>query len=376
MADTITSGKESIDNFLLDPKNPRLGRHNIASGMLQPAILDVMMDWSLEEIAVSLLESGFWPQEALIVVKEVVPGKRTPGLVVVEGNRRLAALKMIARAKAGESVPSKWKELVRGYPAAAFERLTQIEYILKPTRKDVLAYLGFRHVTGIKEWNPAEKAEFIAKLIEEEGLTYEQVRKRIGSKTPAVRQNYISYRVLLQMENQAEDVDVGKVEERFSVLYLSLRTKGVQTYLDIDIEADPESAEKPVPKSKLDQLTNFAKWLFGTGDQDPLIADSRQVDNFGRILESPSAVDYLERNDSPSFAVARRLAGVAESEVADHVERAADELGEALKAAHQHKSSKRLQNAVRRVGLDALQLLEIFPTVKKEVFKQAEEDED
>src|SRR5262249_28303085 len=162
-------------------------------------------------------------------------------------------------------------------------------YILKSSREEVRSYLGLRHVTGIKEWNPAEKAEFIAHLIENEGLTYEQVGKRIGSKLPVVRQHYVSYRLLLQMEG-TEGVDVEQVEERFSVLCLSLRTRGVQKYLHIDIEADPETARKPVSDDHLEQLANFARWLFGTEKQDPIVADSRQVDDFGKILASPPAV--------------------------------------------------------------------------------------
>ena len=97
--------------------------------------------------------------------------------------------------------------------------------------------------------------------------------------------------------------------------------------------------------------------------------DSRQVDDFGRILESEAAVMYMERTESPSFSVARRMAGVAESEVAEHVERAADEAEEALKAAHQHKGSKRLQYAVKRLGGDALQLLDVFPAIKRELIR-------
>jgi hypothetical protein len=366
-----------LAELFLDPKNPRLGRHNIEKGLSQDAILALIKSWALEELAVSFLESGFWPQEALSVVKEDVPGKKGRVFVVVEGNRRLAALKMLTKARAKEEgVTERWLDIVAGYKPEAFARLEQIPYIMQPSRKAVRAYLGYRHVTGIKEWNPAEKAEYIAQLIEEEKLTYDQVRKRIGSKLPTVRQNYISYRLLLQMEGNAEEIDVRKVEERFSVLYLSLRTKGVQTYLDIDIAADTKAAKTPVPAAKLQQLVNFAKWLFGTEDQDPIIADSRQVDEFGRILENPSAVDYLERNDRPSFSVARRMAGVAESEVSSHVERAADEIEEALKAAHQHKTSRRLQEAVRRVGVDALQLFAIFPAIKKEIVKQIQlEDE-
>jgi hypothetical protein len=330
----------------------------------QEEVLDLMKDWSLEELAVSFLESGYWPQEALICVREQIKKKQV--LVVVEGNRRLAALKMIDRSRKGETSP-KWREMLGGYPAEAFTRLESIPYILCPSRESVRAFLGFRHVTGIKEWNPAEKAQFIAYLIENDGLTYEQVRKRIGSKLPVVRQNYVSYRLLLQMEEEAEGIAVEKVEERFSVLYLSLRTLGVQQYLHLEIEADPETARRPVPQDRLKQLTNFARWMFGTNKQEPLIADSRQVDAFGKVLESETAIAYLERNEMPSFAAARRMAGVAESEVAEHVELAADEAEEALKAAHQHKTSPRLQQAVRRLGSDVLQLLALFPTVKQDL---------
>jgi hypothetical protein len=367
---------EAPENLFLDPKNPRLGRHNIEKGLTQDEILDVMKDWTLEELAVSFLESGFWPQEALIVVRDAVPGKKGQVLVVVEGNRRLAALKMIAKARAKEKgISDRWAEIIRGYKAADFARLERVPYILKRSREEIRAYIGYRHVTGIKEWNPAEKAEYIAHLIEHEKLNYEQVRRRIGSKMPVVRQNYISYRLLLQMESKSDKIDVGRVEDRFSVLYLSLRTRGVQTYLDIDIEADPRTAKTPVPPGKLKELENFAKWLFGAKDQDPIISDSRQVDDFGRILENSSAVEYLERSERPSFSVARRMAGVAESEVSSHVERAADEIEEALKAAHQYKSSKQLQAAVRRVGADAFQLLALFPGIRKELLKELENEE-
>jgi hypothetical protein len=359
-----------LDELFLDASNPRLGRHNVEKGLTQDQVLALMRDWSLEELAVSLLESGYWPQEALITVRETV-GKKKNALVVVEGNRRLAALKMIFRTRDGEETSAKWNALIDGYPKKAFERLMEAPYIPKASRTEVRDFLGFRHVTGIKEWNPAEKAQFIAHLVEEGELTYDQVRKRIGSKTPTVRQNYISYRLLLQMEQESEQVDVEKVEQRFSVLYLSLRTVGVRQYLDIDIDADPKAARRPVPKERLEQLANFARWLFGDDQHEPVVSDSRQVDDFGRILESDAAVEYLERTESPSFAVARRMSGVAESEVAEHVERAADEVEEALKAAHQHRTSRRLQRAVKRLAQDTGQLVDVFPAVREQLEEEA-----
>ncbi|HUV66691.1 MAG TPA: hypothetical protein VMW24_22580, partial [Sedimentisphaerales bacterium] len=273
-----------LEELYLDPMNVRLGRNNTGRDVPQEQVLELMKDWTLDEIAVSFLESGgFWTHEALLVTEEELYGKKC--LVVIEGNRRLATLKYLKRALDGEKAPRKITEIAKTArpPASLF---TKIPYVQVGSREEIESFLGFRHVTGIKEWKPAEKAEFIAKLIDERGMNYEQVMRKIGSRTDTVRRNYISYRLLLQIEDNVE-IQEGKFEERFSVMYLSLRTQGVQEYLQIDIHADPKTARKPVPKSRLRELANFALWLFGDGKEKlPIFSDSRQVDNFGRILES------------------------------------------------------------------------------------------
>ncbi|MBK9715418.1 MAG: hypothetical protein IPO81_29670 [Kouleothrix sp.] len=355
----------TTDELYLDPLNPRLGRSNTNPKLSQERILDLMQDWTLDELAVSFLESGFWPQEALIVVEEMLYGKVR--LIVIEGNRRLAALKYLQRAAKDETVPRKWRDIVREIKPdpQLFER---IPYIKVDLRKDVEAFLGFRHVTGIKEWRPAEKAEYIAKLIEEGNMSYEEVMRKIGSKAPTVRQNYISYRLLLQMEQQ-ENISLENVEEKFSVLYLSLRTAGVQRYLHIDIRADPEHARHPVPEDKLKQLTNFALWLFGDKKRPPLFTDSRLVDDFGTVLESPKAVEYLERTENPNFEYAFRTAGADEEEIVRLVASASDNVELALTRAHLHTKSEKMQREVARFGADALQLLSLFPDIRNSLLK-------
>lgn len=354
-----------IDDLFLDPMNPRLGRENKGPKVTQEEVLDLMKDWTLEELAVSFLESGFWVQEALIVVDEKLYGKKS--LVVIEGNRRLAALMSLQEAIQGKPFSRKWDDIanIKAPPPGLFER---IPYIQADTRKDIEAFLGFRHVTGIKEWHPAEKAEYIAKLIEESGLSYEEVMRKIGSKTAAVRQHYISYRLLLQMQDQ-EDISIEQVEDKFSVLYLSLRTEGVRKYLDIDIKAEPATAKQPVPPNHLKELANFALWLFGDKTRPPLFTDSRSVDKFGKILESSEAVAYLERTDRPNFEIAFRTAGGDEPELVNLIERAADNVELALTRVHRHKDSEKLQLAVDRLGADALQLLRVFPQIREKLKK-------
>lgn len=357
-----------LAELYLDPENPRLGRHAIEARLPQEEILELMQRWSLSELAVSFLESGFWTQEPLVVVEESLGGRKR--LVVIEGNRRLAALKLLAQARKGEATTPAWHVIAKSGSVAQFKRLELIPYVLADSRHDVQAYLGFRHVSGIKEWAPAEKAQFIAHLIETGKLSYAQVTRRIGSKLPTVRMHYIAYRILLQMEELEEDISLKKVENRFSVLYLSLRTEGVRNYLHLNVDAEPGAARRPISKPHLPKLVSFARWLFGTDDTEPFVADSRQVDRFGLILLSAEARKYLERTENPVFETASRIAGGDEVETAAHVERAADSLEQALGTAHLHQASKRLRSAAKRVAQDIRRLLELFPDVQKELERE------
>lgn len=90
--------RAELKDLFLDPKNPRLGRHFVDSEPSQNEILEVMcQDWGLEELAISFLESGFWTQEALVVVRGPLKRRKNCN-IVVEGNRRLAALMLLQKA--------------------------------------------------------------------------------------------------------------------------------------------------------------------------------------------------------------------------------------------------------------------------------------
>jgi hypothetical protein len=358
---------QDVEALFLDPTNPRLGRESAGPKVTQSKVLELMQDWNLDELALSFVENGFWPQEALLVIEEQLYG--TKRIVVVEGNRRLAALKLLKEAISGHPNSKKWEEMAAGLTTQN-DLFTKVPILRVGSRSDVDAFLGFRHVTGIMEWRPAEKAEYIAKLIESNHLSYEEVRKKIGSKAETVRRNYISYRLLLQMEDE-EGISVKDVEDRFSVLFLSLRTVGVQTYLNIDIKADPNKVAHPVPKERLKALAFFAQWLFGNEEKniEPLVEDSRQVDDFGQILQSKEAVQYLERTKSPSFEFAYRLAGGDEIEIIQLIDGSADSIEAALSRAHLHKESANLKKAVSRLGADVVPLFNLFPETKTKVIE-------
>lgn len=358
----------SLDELLLDPKNPRLGRRNLERGLQQPEILDVIRIWEPEELAVSFIESGFWPQEALVVVQD--PEVDMSKLVVVEGNRRLAALRLLHAASGGEPRTRKWEELAGALTDT--ELFEQIPVLRADSREDVRKFLGFRHVTGIKEWAPAEKAQYIAELVDS-GMTYVEVMRAIGSKTPTVRRNYISFNMLKQIED-LEEVDVDPVEQRFSVLFLSLREHGIQQFLGVDIDAEPEAAKTPVVGDEYTaNLEYFVKWVFGTNEVPPLFSDSRFVSKFSRILESADAVEYLKTSRNPSLAAAASRAGAETDELVELLLSATDLLEQALSTVHHYAAVPEVGEAVDRLTRSFSALLRSFPEQRRSLC-DSEED--
>lgn len=345
-----------LDELALDPENPRLGRNVHQKGLVQPDILKEMSKQTLDEIAISFLESGFWPHEAILCVRGIIEGENK--LVVVEGNRRLGALMMLNNAFKGNAFSQRWKNIIdeRPHPNELFNKIPFIE--LKK-REEVDAFLGFRHVTGIKEWAPAEKAQFITYLINNRGMSYVDVMRKIGSKTEAVRRNYIAYSMLLQME-ETEDIAVDRVEDKFSVLFLSLREAGVRSFLNVNIDAEPGEAKTPIESDHLEALVEYAKWLFGDDTVEPFVTDSRQVGRFGVVLASADALNYVRSVRRPSLEKAYKLAGGEEAEIIDLIEQAAFNIEEALSSIHLYRDDERIQKVVDRLLKDADQLSKTF----------------
>ena len=343
----VTIEYAPLSQFLLDPKNPRLGRTVQDMDLSQDDIYEHMRNWSLEELATSFLESGFWAHEAVLCVREEVDAEEC--FVVVEGNRRIAALKRLQKTYSGEERSRNWLTLIQDTdePDGLFDN---VPHIVMNDRRDIEEFLGFRHVTGIKEWRPPEKAQFIAMLIDERGLSYRDVMRKIGSKTPVVERNYIAYCIFRQME-EVEEVEVEEVKDRFSVLFLSLRSRYIQTFLGVDTKfgINPRDVKPAVDDEHLACLREYSRWLFGDKETPPVVTDSRDVDKFATVLSSDDGLSYLRAVPRPSLEKAYIIAGGNQEEVYQLISNSAYNLQEALSTLHLYKTDENLLAITKRL---------------------------
>lgn len=103
---------------------------------------------ALDELALSFARNGYFWEEPLVVVPS---GKSDDKFFVVEGNRRLAALKLLTDATLRKKMG------VSDFPDVSPERakeLQSVPTVTYPSRDSIVPYLGFRHVTGVKTWEP------------------------------------------------------------------------------------------------------------------------------------------------------------------------------------------------------------------------------
>src|SRR5712691_6096925 len=118
----ILSGKpvrpELVSDLMLDPENPRLRLPQNPSE--KTILLQLYEEHRLEELMASFVANSYFDEEPLVVV----PSPKKPGkFIVVEGNRRLAALKLLTDPVAAAEIR------VRDLPpmtTAQIERLRRV----------------------------------------------------------------------------------------------------------------------------------------------------------------------------------------------------------------------------------------------------------
>ncbi len=277
----------------LDPLNPRLV---VEDGISQEGLAAKLYEEEgLDELVPSFLENGYFDEEPLVVVPK---GRR---FTVVEGNRRLATLKVLH----GDELRRRLR--VTGWPKmtpSQRTRLTRIPCVVYPSREDVLPFLGFRHITGAKKWAPFQKARFVNQLVES-GQSLSHIQETIGDTTRATRKLYQEYVVFTQLVDEL-DYPSSVLRDRFSLLEVMLGQRPIKRYLGISSSLPTGRITQVVPGSHLDTLSEVTTWVFGDGRKRPVIDESRDISRrLAPVIANDEAREYLQRTNNLEGAYER-----------------------------------------------------------------------
>ena len=267
---TDTQGQQdhvAVENLFLDEQNPRLGSHQAKT---QLEILDILArEMSIDEVALSIAENGYYSTERLLVIARDSGPPRT--YTVIEGNRRLAAVQVLVDKKKRRR--TKTSDLPLISPSRR-KQLQTLPVSIFTNRKQLWPYLGFRHVNGPREWDAFAKAQYVAMVHEKYKVSIDEISRRIGDRFSTVQRIYLGYRLV----RQAEDSDVFDRRDRFnerrfyfSHLYTAADETPFRNFLGITQKR--VNLPKPVPKKSLDRLGELLLWIYGSRSQErePLV---------------------------------------------------------------------------------------------------------
>ncbi len=272
-----------------DPENPRFYRLNDKTSV-EAVIEEMFDDEGVQELMLSIGQKGYFEGEPLLITTD-----KHEKWIVVEGNRRLAATKLLN----GEIIPPKRRsssvKLIRD--EVQHTPPTELPCIVYPTRREVLRYLGYRHITGIKQWDSLSKARYLAQLRDE---FYPNLEKQaqlkalandIGSKSDYVGKLLTALSLYQRAEHKKFfNLPIREDDVEFSLLTTALFYKPLYTWLGLDSSSDIE-----MTNLKEDNLKNAFSWMFPKDQQGrTILGESRNLTELACIVQSGDAVTVLK----------------------------------------------------------------------------------
>lgn len=285
-----------ISELEFDPLNPRLPK-KLQTKAEKEVVEWMLLDASLIDLVASIGINGFFPGEPLLVVENKQNGKFT----VIEGNRRLASCKILNNPELANVKQKTIQNIIQEINPNNIP--TEVPAFLFDERNDILEYLGYRHVTGVKSWGALPKAKYLYELYSldktDESLYDKSKRlaKKIGSRGDYVMRLLTSYQLFVEFEKN-NFYNIPKVSEEnieFSNLVDSAtRFSNISSFLNIDFNKN-----EPLEELNKDNFQELTKWLFERDEKNRTkIGENRNIRILNAVIKSPKALDAF-RNNTP-----------------------------------------------------------------------------
>jgi hypothetical protein len=285
----------SLDNLLFDPENPRLPS-DVDKRSDERIIEYMLRDASLLELMKSIAESDYSRSEPLLTVPFRSKGK----FIVVEGNRRLAALKILSNPGLATVRQKSVEEIV----AAKRYSPNSVPCITYGKRDEILDYLGYRHITGVKSWGSLEKARYVEQLFKKHKIkgtaeeNYKILARMIGSRADHVGRLLSSLKLYELANDKAYfNIEIQEKEIDFSILYTAIGYNNIHEHIGLENSGDTDT-------SHVDQ-DNFEfifRCLYDPKKENK-IKESRELADLNAVVGNETALAEYKKGTALSEAI-------------------------------------------------------------------------
>ena len=274
---------EDPNNLSLDLTNPRAPSENFTN---EDEVMNYLIDYAdINELIQSILTSGWRDYEPLIVLRDENKN------IVLEGNRRLAALRILRDVDLRKRLQI---DLDEEPGPEALPNSVRIQRV--SSRSQARAFIGFKHINGPYKWDSLAKAQYAAEWLQE-GADIKEVSRCLGDGHNTVVRLVNGWHVFSQSLSNGFDL---KQRTRnkfyFSHLYTGLARPNVRHFLGLSAD-DPSTVlgANPVADENLGHLNRFMSWLYGQRNEPAVIQrQNPDLNHLVNVLGNDTARAMLE----------------------------------------------------------------------------------
>ncbi|GHV84108.1 hypothetical protein AGMMS50212_14480 [Spirochaetia bacterium] len=277
-----------IEFLTLDYNNPRYDIGLTQKTDTELDAIQTLCDISdVQELIVSIADNGYLQIEPMVVYKD----SSSEFYTVLEGNRRLTAIKLLRDKSIAQAIGKSIPEL----DTAKMKTMDSISVFRVKSPIEARAYIGFKHINGPQRWDAYAKAKFAASWYKEfraSGKTIEDVARQLGDNNDTVR-SYVGSIFVLE---QAEKAEVYNIKDRankgkfaFSHLYTALDRPEYRDFLGLKQGWNKEPNDNPISKKYLTKLQEVFVYIYGSkSDDKPALVKSQNPDlkKLGAVLSN------------------------------------------------------------------------------------------
>ena len=299
-----------LDQVLLDPNNPRfaeLGDTNdpvpetrLAEDRVQRDALERMKSarFDVAELRDTIKAVGYLPMDRIVI--RLWAGTKKGAVdkyVVVEGNRRIAALKWLVELhETGRET----------FTVAQIKNFTLLPALILDDKRAPestrLVLPGLRHVSGIKEWGPYQKARAVH-VLRKSGQSPREVAQSLGLSTQAANQLWRSF---LALEQMRADEEYGETVEPRMYSYFEeiMKRPNVRNWLGWN-----DSEERFTNEERTKELYSWIVGMPIEGEEgetrtEPKLPEAKSIRELSTFLDDETALGVFR---SPEGTLARAL---------------------------------------------------------------------
>ncbi|MBB5879673.1 hypothetical protein GGR74_000821 [Xanthomonas arboricola] len=284
--DKLKTKKVNIDDIYLDPNNPRfwveVTRSTIKDGRVkevsvQKRTVQEIDKHGIDDLYNSILRNGFLLMDRIVVrALKGDPGK----YVVVEGNRRFRSLSKLRADIRGENVRE--ADVPSEDLASLLKNTNNLEVLVyegDQTEDISWMFQGIRHISGIRDWEPAQRAKLVADQIDTHGKTLTSAGQHFGLSAIAAGRLYRTHRALSQMARDEEFASKVR-NDYFSLFEEAYRNTTIRGWLGW--------SEQENNFKNTDNLKRFYSWI--TPDEENQsrrrVHDPKQLKDVAYLIEN------------------------------------------------------------------------------------------